>query len=128
MTNLQALGFSPSRLMINVREDDRRQIKAANLKTIADLMQAIGLLTPITVAVFNPVLSWLRCAIGWQPAKRLGLETIDCFLLPDDADDRDAELAEIAENLHRADLTALERDEQIALGQGVTRKSQTPVN
>lgn len=37
------------------------------------------------------------------------------MLRHDDGDEVDAQLWEIAENLHRAELTALERDEQVAL-------------
>jgi ParB family chromosome partitioning protein len=44
--------------------------------------------------------------------KSLGWEKIDCIEVSDD--DIDAELWEIAENLHRAELTALERDTQVA--------------
>lgn len=47
-----------------------------------------------------------------EAAKRLGWRWIICLVL--DVDDVDAELAEISENLHRAELTALERDEQLA--------------
>ena len=44
--------------------------------------------------------------------ERRGWETIEAF--ETDADETQAELWEIAENLHRADLTQLERDEQLA--------------
>ena len=45
-------------------------------------------------------------------ARLLGWEQIECFKV--DCDELDAELWEIAENLHRAELTALQRDEQVA--------------
>jgi ParB family chromosome partitioning protein len=51
---------------------------------------------------------------GWHrlaAAKRLGLDSIPCFVLPDD--DIATRLWEIAENLHRAELTVLERAEHI---------------
>jgi hypothetical protein len=44
--------------------------------------------------------------------KILGIEKIDCIVL--DGDEVDGRLVEIAENLHRAELTAQERAEQIA--------------
>ena len=40
------------------------------------------------------------------------MQSIDCFCF--DVDDEAARMLEIAENLHRAELTALERDEHIA--------------
>jgi ParB-like chromosome segregation protein Spo0J len=48
-----------------------------------------------------------------EAAKRLGWEKVEC-IVHNEGDEVDAELWEIAENLHRAELTALERDEQIA--------------
>lgn len=44
--------------------------------------------------------------------QQLGKESVECDVY--DVDPLQAELMEIAENLHRAELTALERDEQIA--------------
>ena len=44
--------------------------------------------------------------------KALGWAKVPCFVIEDDA--IEAQMWEIAENLHRAELTALERDEQIA--------------
>jgi ParB-like chromosome segregation protein Spo0J len=45
-------------------------------------------------------------------AKRLGWQLIECREM--DGDEIDAGLMEIAENLHRADLTPLQRDQHIA--------------
>jgi ParB-like chromosome segregation protein Spo0J len=43
-------------------------------------------------------------------AKQLGWDNIECFILRDELDDQ-SRLWEIAENLHRAELTALEKSE-----------------
>lgn len=44
---------------------------------------------------------------------RVGWIDIECFV--EDIDASEAKMWEIVENLHRAELTALERDEQVAL-------------
>lgn len=57
---------------------------------------------PVLVAGRHRVEAW----------RRLGHRHIDCIVA--DIADIDAELMEISENLHRAELSALQRDEQIA--------------
>ena len=52
----------------------------------------------------------------------LGWEKIECLSL--NCDERDAQLWEIAENLHRADLTALQRSKQVALWIKLTEEKQ----
>jgi hypothetical protein len=54
-----------------------------------------------------------RGAHGLAAAKKLGWEYIEAFVVENETDDQ-ARLWEIAENLHRADLTAQERAEQVA--------------
>jgi ParB family chromosome partitioning protein len=88
-------------------------------------MQTIGLKTPITVRYvelapedYGPdgkvdKMVVVTGAHRLAAAKQLGWEKIECFVVSD-CDEVDAELWEIAENLHRAILTALERDEQVA--------------
>src|SRR5438105_6830746 len=104
--------------VIKVDESERRQITAANLKTVSDSMREIGLRTPITVKLLGRDLigaghsvQLVTGAHRLAAAKQLNWKEIDCFVWPADANGRDVELWEIAENLHRADLTALERDE-----------------
>jgi hypothetical protein len=46
-----------------------------------------------------------------EACKRAGVQFVDCRILEDETD---ARLWEIAENLHRAELTALEHDEHVA--------------
>lgn len=91
--------------------------------SLARSMQDIGLRTPITVRVVEDVTirgeEWANAyflvtgATRLAAAKQLGWEKIECFVAAD-CDEVDAQLWEIAENLHRAELTVLERDEQVA--------------
>jgi len=94
-----------------------RPINAESVKTLSASMEKIGLRTPVTVrmldddAVSDPMLvSGLH---RLQAAKALGWQQIECFVVEHESED-EARLWEIAENLHRADLTQLERSEHIA--------------
>jgi ParB family transcriptional regulator, chromosome partitioning protein len=75
-------------------------------------MQRLGMLSPIGVRRVDGRLRLVYGRHRLAAAQALGWTEIECHLL--DADDRHARMAEIAENLHRAELTELERDEQIA--------------
>jgi ParB-like chromosome segregation protein Spo0J len=99
----------------------RRPVRAADVDRLAESMSKIGLQTPISVRYFpdRPGLDGtsdstvlVAGAHRLAAAKKLGWDSIDCVVL--DFDDVEAELWEISENLHRAELSALERDEQIA--------------
>lgn len=96
-----------------------------NEDTIAQLVASIdrcGLLNPPAVRMVDkmvvngteeynvPVLVYGHHRI--EAMRRLGWSWVTCLVL--DLHGVDAELSEIAENLHRAELTALQRDEQIA--------------
>jgi ParB family chromosome partitioning protein len=96
-----------------------------NEDTIAQLVASIdrcGLLNPPAVRMVDrmvvngtdeynvPVLVYGHHRI--EAMRRLGWSWVTCLVL--DLDDVDAELSEIAENLHRAELTVLQRDEQVA--------------
>ncbi len=92
----------------------RRSINHAAVNTIAESIKQIGLLTPITVRSTNDgeKVELVTGAHRVAAAKKLGWDKIECIVR--DCDEIDARLWEIAENLHRADLTALERADQIA--------------
>lgn len=102
-----------------------RDIDADAVGAIASSMEKIGLRTPISVRYFperpeqfpgttDDALVLMTGAHRLEAAKKLGWEKIECFVYYE-GDEIDAQLWEIAENLHRAELTALERDEQVAL-------------
>jgi ParB/RepB/Spo0J family partition protein len=88
---------------------------------LAASIERIGLRTPVTVRYMpdRPSTSGtddsyvlVTGAHRLAAVKKLGWTKIDCFV--SDCDEVDAQLWEIAENLHRAELSVLERDEQIA--------------
>lgn len=91
----------------------RRALNADVVKSLAESMAEIGLMTPVTIRgdvengnVAELVAGGHRLAA----AKRLGWEKIACFVIYDRLD---AEMWEISENLHRAELTALQKAEQV---------------
>lgn len=104
----------------------KRPLNAEAVARIKQSVSRVGLQTPITVnldyksetpdELVQPGNVKYYIIAGrhrFAAVVDLGWDTIECFV-DLDADETQAELWEIAENLHRADLTALERDEQIA--------------
>lgn len=101
----------------------RRHVSDDAVVDLAGSMRAIGLQNPILVRYVDeavlpdgevlanaPVL--IAGETRLRAAKSLGWEKIDAIEAK--VDDIEAAMIEIAENLHRADLTALERAEQVA--------------
>jgi ParB/RepB/Spo0J family partition protein len=95
------------------RHPNARPLNDGAVAKLCESIEAIGLISPIRVrghvdGGYEIVAGHHRFAacdlIGWR--------AIDCIVVNDD--DIHAEMAMIAENLHRAELTKLERDEQIA--------------
>ena len=106
--------------------DRHRPVGKEAVDALADSMAKIGLRTPITLrAVGETDIELVAGAHRLAAAKQLGWEKIDCIVL--DCDETQAEMWEIAENLHRADLTALQRSEHTArwveLNKHVVRKN-----
>lgn len=91
-----------------------RQTRRDAVDALADSIRDIGLKTPITVRELSDDgdVELIAGAHRLAAAKRLGWERIDCFVLRCDA--VEAEKWQIAENLHRAELTTLERDQHVA--------------
>lgn len=93
--------------------DNRRAIDKEAVKVLAASIAKIGLRTPITIRSNSDDMAVLVAgAHRLAAAKSLGWKKIDCIVL--DCDETQAELWEIAENLHRAELSVIERAEQIA--------------
>lgn len=91
-----------------------------NEESVASLVQSIkqiGLRTPLTVREDKDEDGELTVVLvagrhRLEACKRLGMELVDCIIFK--GTETEARLWEIAENLHRADLTAVERADHIA--------------
>lgn len=119
----------PVRVIEHVRIADidipegRRKLRYENARRMQDSLSTIGLQTPITVRYLPD-----RPSVGGtddsfvlvtghhrlDAARALGWEKIECFVVGAECDELTAEMVEIAENLHRTELSQLERSEQIA--------------
>lgn len=89
-----------------------RQLDEAVVVSLVESMKHLGQLYPITI--YSPNENEVHLVTGAhrvEAAKRLGWDDIAAIFVTDNEIDR--EMQEIAENLHRAELTALERDTQI---------------
>jgi len=91
-----------------------REVREEAVAAIATSMEQIGLRTPICVRCNDDgsKITLLTGAHRLAAAKKLGWETIEAIVYFD-GNEIDAELWEIAENLHRAELTKAQRDEHI---------------
>jgi ParB family chromosome partitioning protein len=113
----------------------KRVLNADAVSRLAESIEKLGLRTPISVRYYDDrpdaaqgtvdTLLLLAGAHRLAAMKQLGREKIPCLVYYD-GDEVDAELWEIAENLHRADLTALERDEQVARWLELSREKVLP--
>lgn len=93
--------------------DRHRPVDMNAVKALAASMEQIGLRTPITIR--SPSESDCFLVAGrhrLEAARLLGWEKIDCFVL--DCCEDEAEMWEISENLHRAELTVVQRSEQVS--------------
>ena len=92
--------------------EGRRELQSDKVLKLAEAMQQLGLLSPIGVRIRDgkPHLVYGLHRL-WAAFLFLGWGEIDCRII--EGDDRHARMVEIAENLHRAELTALERSEQV---------------
>jgi ParB family chromosome partitioning protein len=84
--------------------------------SLVESIKAIGLKVPISVQIDSASRGERYLLVvglhRLEACRRLGMAHIDTRIV--DLDDTERRLWEIAENLHRAELTALERSEQIA--------------
>ncbi|MBK5958089.1 hypothetical protein CCR97_08140 [Rhodoplanes elegans] len=90
----------------------RREPNMARVREIAESIRRVGLLQPIVVREQAHGYKLIAGRHRLAAVTLLEEPFIDAFLFK--GDDIGQRLAEITENLHRADLTALERDEQLA--------------
>lgn len=97
---------------ITVPLNRARKVNEDAVTRLAESMAKLGLQTPITVRLDGDDLLLVAGLHRLAAALRLGWDRIDAIYL--DGDATDARLWEIAENLHRADLSAVERNEHVA--------------
>src|SRR5258708_12710385 len=89
-----------------------RALDQDTVRVMAESMKALGLKTPITVRRTITGYELVTGLHRLEAARQLGWQEISAIIIL--GDERDGKLWEISENLHRADLTVLERDEHIA--------------
>jgi len=100
----------------------KRVLDSGKLPALQESMRQLGLRTPISVRMVPDAISADGEVLSEQPAlvaglhrleaaKRLGWEFIDVVVI--EGDETDARLWEISENLHRAELSPVERAEHI---------------
>lgn len=94
---------------IKVGCDRARGLREDAVDRLVGSMRESGLLCPILVSSDHRLIAGLH---RLEAAKRLGWSKIDAYLV--DFDDLHCQLAEIDENLVRADLSALEHAEHMA--------------
>lgn len=93
----------------------QRPLSEPAVEKLMDSIREVGLITPIIVWRPGGISPTLIAGLHrLEACKRLGWETMPCIDLYGQDDAVKAEMAEIAENLHRSELTALERAEHIA--------------
>jgi ParB-like chromosome segregation protein Spo0J len=92
--------------------DGHRELVASSVKKLAASIEQVGLRHPITVKRKGDKYVLIAGRHRLEACKRLGREHVPACIVSMTNDE--ARLWEIAENLHRAELTKLERDEQVA--------------
>ena len=92
-----------------------RELREEQVSSLIQSIAKIGLKTPVTVRQATPEddMFLVAGAHRLEACKRLFMDEIEAFVIEND-DEEDARMWEIAENLHRAELTALERDEHVS--------------
>lgn len=99
-----------------VVRDRLRALRPEAIADLADGMKAIGMRTPISVRMTSEENGYDAILVTGhhrlEAARSLGWEKIECFVVETEGED-DARRWEIAENLHRGDLTKLERAKHV---------------
>src|SRR5262245_12637498 len=86
-----------------------RSLDVQKVRDLEESIKPLGLKTPITVRVSDGRATLVAGLHRLEAARALGWQTIACVV--EEGSETDSKLWEIAENLHRADLTVLERSE-----------------
>jgi len=112
---------------ITVPERRARSLDRGAVVRLAESISALGLHMPITLRydTTNDEILLVAGLHRLEAARSLGWETIPAIYT--DGTEDEARMWEIAENLHRADLSALERDEHVAEWIGLAERVSTQV-
>jgi ParB-like chromosome segregation protein Spo0J len=92
--------------------EGRRELNAESVAKLADSIEKAGLRHPVTVRRRNGAYILVAGRHRIEACKQLGLDHISASIAT--MTEEESRLWEIAENLHRAELTKLERDENLA--------------
>ena len=92
--------------------EGRREVNPAVVKRLADSIEQVGLRHPITVRKRNDRYVLVAGRHRLEACRKIGRESVPATIVT--MTNAEARMWEIAENLHRAELTKLERDEQVA--------------
>lgn len=92
--------------------EGRRKVDPKTVRKLAESIEAVGLQTPITVRRKGDQYVLIAGLHRIEAFKKLGREHIPAAI--SSWTNAEARKWEIAENLHRAELTKLERDEHVA--------------
>lgn len=103
--------------------EGRREINSASVKKLAQSIEQVGLRHPITVKRKGDKYTLIAGRHRLEAYKKLGREYISASIVTMTNDE--ARLWEIAENLHRSELTKLERDDNIAEWIKITERLQS---
>ena len=88
-----------------------RPLDEEKVRAIAASIQQVGLRTPITVREQKNQVILVAGLHRFEAVRQLGWDAIPCFTI--EGDETESRPWEIAENLYRAELTALQRAEHI---------------
>jgi ParB family chromosome partitioning protein len=112
MTMREITSLAPSEIHIGDRL--RRSLNRDTVDRLKQSIEKIGLKTPISVQYVSDEEGFLLVAGHHRLQACVELGWTDIPVREEGGSDLDARMWEIAENLHRADLTALEHDEHVA--------------
>jgi len=112
----------PIMIMIDdiIVNDGRRELNSASVKRLAQSIEQVGLRHPITVKRKGEKYLLIAGRHRLEACKKIGREHIAASIVSMNNDE--ARLWEIAENLHRAELSNIERAESIEEWRQITER------
>jgi ParB family chromosome partitioning protein len=93
--------------------NSRKSVDTNTVVSLAESINKVGLLNPIIVREVDTDFILVAGLHRLEAFHHLERDTIPAFILPASTTKMEARMAEIAENLHRAELTVQERSDQV---------------